>query len=255
MEIPFIIIAAIILSPFIFWVLRQTTHLRHPLTVEPHHLTAHYHKSQLVELLQPGIYRFWGNKHTFQHFDTRTQQLAIQTQELTSAEGITIKATVVGFYKIIDPLKILNNSDNYQADLYTKIQLALRDLVTGSEAESLLASTSLLGSALLEQLSEPAQNLGIEFSELTIRDLILPSEIKQALSEAWRAKKHSMAELESARGKAAAARTLANAAKLYDTNPSLLQVRYLEALETAASGVGNTFVLGLPDEKALSLTK
>jgi len=141
----------------------------------------------------------------------------------------------------------------HYSTIYSMVQFKLRDLINGVDAEEVLSKSGELGPALLELIKNGASELGIEFTELVVRDLILPSEIKNALSEAWRAKKHSLAEVEAARGKAAAARTLANAAKLYESNPSLLQVRYLEALEKAAEGMGHTFVVGMTNEQALSL--
>ena len=223
--------------------------------VPAHTVALHYRDGKLLNVLQPGRHRIRGSRHSFQHFDTRLQQVVLQTQELTTAEGIAVKATATGFYRIIDPLKLTASTNDYTSTIYTFVQLAIRDLISGAEAEGLLISTRDLGPALLQRVSEKSAALGIEFTELVIRDLILPSEIRNVLSEAWRAKKHSFAELEAARGKAAATRTLANAAKLYETNPSLLKVRYLEALEVAAKGMGNTFVIGMNEDKALSLGK
>jgi regulator of protease activity HflC (stomatin/prohibitin superfamily) len=224
-------------------------------TVEASTVALHYRDGQLIETLKPGRYRFVGPRHEIKHFDTRLQQFNLQTQEVNTAEGISIKATVVGFYKIIDPIKAVEIATDHASTIYTHVQLALRDILNGIEAETLLKGTSQFSSALLEKVSRFSSELGIEFSGVDVRDLILPSEIKASLSEAWRAKKHSLAELEAARGKAAATRTLANAAKLYETNPTLLQVRYLEALETAAGGIGNTFVIGMDNDQALSFKK
>jgi regulator of protease activity HflC (stomatin/prohibitin superfamily) len=215
----------------------------------------HFRDGRLLETLQPGRYRFLGLRHEIKQYDTRLQQFSLQTQELNTAEGISIKATVVGFYRIIDPVKVFAFSSDHEATIYTRVQLALREILGGVATEDVLQGTGQFGAPLLEKVSDFSEDLGIEFSGLEVRDLILPTEIKNALSEAWRAKKHSLAELEAARGKAAAARTLANAAKFYDNNPSLLQVRYLEALEQAARGMGHTFVIGLETEKALALKK
>ncbi len=57
--------------------------------------------------------------------------------------------------------------------------------------------------------------------------------------------------LERARGESAALRNLANAARMLDENPSLLQLRALQAL---ADSSGNTLVLGIHDG-AVPLTR
>ena len=220
--------------------------------VPMHSRCVHSRYGKLLGLLDSGRHRFYWKGHEFTHFDSRLQQIALQTQELTTAEGITVKTTAVGLYRVIDPVLTLSATTEFSATLYTMIQLALRDVVGGIEAEELLKNARNLGPQLLTTIQEKAAGLGIELTELVIRDVILPSDIKAALSESWRSKKTAVAELEVARGKAAAARTLANAAKLYETNPSLLKIRYIEALEQASKGMGNTFVIGMPDEKSLN---
>jgi regulator of protease activity HflC (stomatin/prohibitin superfamily) len=219
--------------------------------VPMNHRCIHSRNGKFVRLLDSGRFRFFGLGHQFEIFDNRLQQLTLQTQELTTLEGITVKTTVVGLYRVVNPLVATSATTDFNSTLYTLIQLALRDAISGVEAESLLSNVRALGPKLLEVVQAKAAELGLELTELVIRDVIFPTEIKAALSESWRAKKSALAELEAARGKAAAARTMANAAKLYDTHPALLKIRYIEALEQASKGMGNTFVIGMSDEKAL----
>ncbi|MEO7099755.1 MAG: SPFH domain-containing protein [Luteolibacter sp.] len=219
--------------------------------VPMNHRCIHSRNGKLVGLLESGRYRFFGIGHQFQMFDNRLQQVTLQTQELTTLEGITVKTTAVGLYRVVDPIAATSATSDFNNTLYTLIQLALRDAISGVEAESLLSNVRALGPNLLEVVQTKAADLGLELTELVIRDVIFPADIKAALSESWRSKKSALAELEAARGKAAAARTLANAAKLYETHPALLKIRYIEALEQASKGMGNTFVIGMSDENAL----
>ncbi len=221
------------------------------IVVPLHHICLHSRNGKQVGTLESGRFRFFGSGHEFQVFDTRLQQLTLQTQELTTLEGITVKTTAVGLYRIVDPVLATSATADFHATLYTLIQLALRDVFAGLEAEALLMKVRDLGPKLLGMVQTKAAGLGLELTELVVRDVIFPADIKAAMSECWRSKKSALAELESARGKAAAARTMANAAKLYQTNPALLQVRYIEAIEHAAKSMGNTFVIGLPDDTNL----
>lgn len=218
--------------------------------VSMHQHCIHTRHGRFVTLLETGRHRFFGAGHAFQHFDRRLQQIALQTQELTTAEGIAVKITAVGLYRIADPVLAVSSTADFNATLYTLIQLSLRDAVNGVGVEPLLSDVRSLGPKLLDVVKDKAANLGLELTELVVRDVILPAEIKSALSESWRSKKSALAEIEAARGKAAAARTMANAARLYETNPSLIKIRYIEAIEQASKGMGNTFVIGLPDEKS-----
>jgi regulator of protease activity HflC (stomatin/prohibitin superfamily) len=67
--------------------------------------------------------------------------------------------------------------------------------------------------------------------------------MKKAFAQVVKAQKEGQAALERARGETAALRSLANAARMMDDNPNLLQLRALQAL---ADSSGNTLVWGFP---------
>jgi regulator of protease activity HflC (stomatin/prohibitin superfamily) len=73
---------------------------------------------------------------------------------------------------------------------------------------------------------------------------MFPGEMKKAFAQVVKAQKEAQAALEKARGEIAALRSLANAARMIDDNPNLLQLRALQALTDCD---GNTLVLGLPN--------
>jgi len=60
-----------------------------------------------------------------------------------------------------------------------------------------------------------------------------------------KAKQEGQAALERARGESAALRNLANAARVLEGNPALMNLRLMQSL-TAAQNAGNTLVLSMP---------
>ena len=75
----------------------------------------------------------------------------------------------------------------------------------------------------------------------------LSAEEKAAADRAdvLKAKQEGQAALERARGESASLRNLANAARVLEGNPALMNLRLLQSL-TAAQNSGNTLVLGVP---------
>ena len=67
------------------------------------------------------------------------------------------------------------------------------------------------------------------------------------IGEVLKAKQEGQAALERARGESAALRNLANAARVLDGNPALMNLRLMQSL-SAAQGAGNTLVFGMPGE-------
>ena len=153
------------------------------IVVPMNHRCMHSRHGKFVALLESGRYRFFGSGHLFQHFDNRLQQVTLQTQELTTLEGITVKTTAVGLYRILDPVVATSATADFNSTLYTLIQLALRDAINGIETEALLSNVRALGPKLLEVVQAKAADLGLELTELVVRDIIIPADIKAALSE------------------------------------------------------------------------
>src|SRR4051812_50217013 len=76
-----------------------------------------------------------------------------------------------------------------------------------------------------------------------VRDIMVPTELKRAFAGIVAARREGEAALERARGETAALRSLANAGRLVEDNPGLLQLRILQQLGASS---GNTIMLGMP---------
>ena len=83
--------------------------------------------------------------------------------------------------------------------------------------------------------------MGLRLLKIEVRDLMLPGELKRAFAQTITAQKEALANLERARGETASLRSLANAARLMQDHPGLLQLRAVQAIE---SSKGNTIQPG-----------
>lgn len=131
------------------------------------------------------------------------------------------------------------------------MQLALRAVIGESTAEELLEQRLDRGGRLTELVAERAAGLGLDLFEVDVRDVMLPGDVKSAFTEVLRARAEGRAALERARGESAALRNLANAARLLDGNPGLMNLRLLQAMTEDAGVPGTTrFVVHLPKTPA-----
>jgi hypothetical protein len=87
--------------------------------------------------------------------------------------------------------------------------------------------------------------IGITVHGAEIKDVMFPADLKRAFSEVLKAKQEGQAALERARGESAALRNLANAARVLDGNPALMNLRLMQSL-TSAQNAGSTLVVGVP---------
>src|SRR5262245_11552121 len=100
-----------------------------------------FRDGRFVGILEPGRYRLarWLAKDEVLKVDLRLQSLAIQGQEILTADKITVRLTVLAKYRIVDPAAALMKVDNYVTQMYGDVQLALREAVASRTLDDVIA--------------------------------------------------------------------------------------------------------------------
>lgn len=201
-----------------------------------------YVHGKFKQALPPNQY--WTNPLTtlIKVVDIRPRFSVLKGQEILTQDGITLKISLVVQYKISNSELAVNSIENYEEALYLESQLALRDVIIDKKADELLTSKAEIEEAVFE-LSQPKfETMGLKLLTLKIRDMMFPGNLKHIFAQIVLAQKEGQAILEKARAETAALRHLANAAKMLDKNPSLMQLRVLQTLNQTT---GNKIVLDM----------
>lgn len=216
------------------------------LTIWEHETVLHFRHGQLIGKLTPGRHRFWGAGHETVRFDTRWQENIIQGQEFLTSDKASVKVSGLVRFRIANAEKHYAASNNAWQTLYSAVQMALRDVIGSVGIEAALERNDDFGTQLKALVAPVADILGYELDAVLIRDLMPSGDLKRVLTQVMTAKQESLAGLEKARGEAAAMRVMANAARAFEKNPALLQLKFLQALEDGA-GYNNQLILGSLD--------
>jgi regulator of protease activity HflC (stomatin/prohibitin superfamily) len=177
--------------------------------------------------------------------DIRPRLLSVKGQEIPSSDGVALKISLIAQYNIEDPLAATNNIESYEEAVYASLQTALREVVGGYNVDDLLENRNDIGEKLMGLVKDKVAVFGINLASVDVKDIIFPGELKNIFAQIVKAKKDALATLERARGETAALRNLANAAKMAETNPNLMQLR---ALQMLTEQTGNTIVFGVGAE-------
>ena len=175
--------------------------------------------------------------------DGRPTTLAVPRQEILSADGVALKVTLTAQYVLADPVAAVTGSQDFLRSLYVALQAGLRDAISGRTADEILAARAEIGPAIGAAIASDVARIGVEVLGVDVRDVMVPGELKRAFAGIVAARGEGEAALERARGETAALRSLANAGRLVEENPGLVQLRLLHQLEASS---GNTVVLGWP---------
>lgn len=191
--------------------------------------------------LGPGTYYFWKNATTIEvkKVDTRLMQLEISGQEILTKDKANIRVNFYAQYKVTDIEKALLENKDYDKQLYTMIQLAIREYVGSYTLDEMLEKKENISAYIIQSLLEKTNGLGVEITNAGIRDLILPGDMKDIMNQVLIAEKKAQANTIMRREETASTRSLLNTAKLMEENEMLMRLKEMEYVEKIADKINN----------------
>ena len=193
-------------------------------------------------VIGPGLYWHWSTLSRIQKIDVRPSRVAVAGQEVLSADGVAIKASIAATFQVKDAERAVLSCDSYHLAIHTELQLALRAVVSGLPIDELLRQRVEMPAQLKAIAGPRLETVGVELQDASLRDLTFPGDLKKVFTQVVKARQEGLAALEKARGETAALRNLANAAAMIERSPSLMQLR---ALQVLGQQPGSTLVLGM----------
>ena len=240
--IPVTIIMAVLAGLFAWPVVKT---FRHDFCVPEGWTGLVYHHGLYIRRNNAGRNVVWGRGWTMKLIDRRKTSVPVAGQEVLTSDNVSLKLSLIVTYNVDDPVKATHETQNSLGDIYNAAQLALRVVVNAMAVETLLEQRAGIGTQLLARVQSDLAKIGVNILGVEVKDVMLPNDLKRAFADVLKARQEGLAALERARGESAALRNLANAARVLDGNPALMNLRLMQSL-SAAQHAGNTLVVGMP---------
>ncbi len=205
-----------------------------------------YYDNVLQKQLTKGIYSFWtySKDVSIKIFDMKQKTLDIVGQEILTKDKIGIRMNVTCMYRIRDAVEFVEKITDIKGQLYTAVQLVVRELNGNYKLDELLEMKDSISKEIIVRLKEKEDTYCVEFLSAGIKDIILPGEIREIMNSVLVAEKQAQANVISRREEVASTRSLLNTAKLMDENKTLYKLKELEYLERICDRVGEISVSG-----------
>jgi regulator of protease activity HflC (stomatin/prohibitin superfamily) len=229
----FVVVIALLVRPIVAIV-----------TVHDYQRGLRYRRGRFSGLVDPGIHYVLRPFSEIFILDGRPTFLTLEGQEILTADVVPIKVSLAARYVVGDPVAAVTGEQSYALAMRLELQLGLREALADRTADQLLADRAAIGPAVLERTASRLARMGIELLSVEVRDLMVSGELKRAFAAVVTARKEGEAALERARGETASLRNLANAGRMVEDNPGLLQIRMLQQL---GASPGSSVVLTMPD--------
>ena len=214
------------------------------ITVHDYERGLRYRRGRFSGLVDPGAHFVARPFSEIRILDGRPTSLTLEGQEVITADGVALKASIAARYVVGDPVAAVTGDQSYLRALYLELQLGLRNALATGTVDEILAERREIGPRVLDTTASGLARIGIELLSVEVRDLMLPGDLKRAFAGVVTARKDGEASLERARSETASLRSLANAGRLIEENPGALQLRLLQEL---GSSSGNSVMLTMPN--------
>ncbi|MBA3893719.1 MAG: slipin family protein [Gemmatimonadales bacterium] len=203
--------------------------------------------------------RFWGTKGPGVIFlpagfanqkrvSLRIVALDIPPQDVITRDNVSVKVNAVLYMRVSEPEKAVIEIEDY---LYATSQLAqttLRSVLGEVELDELLSDREKINAVLKKIIDERTDAWGIQVSAVEVKDVDLPDQMKRAMARQAEAERERRAKVIAAQGELQASETLAQAARTLATEPTSLQLRYLQTVTEIAAENNSTTIFPIPIE-------
>lgn len=194
---------------------------------------------QMVGELTPGVTGYWmvGQKVAVKIVDLTRQPLDVTGQELLTKDRVTLRINISAQYRVVDPVKAVTEVKDFADALYRALQYAFRKTLGAMTLDQILDKQVTVDAEAAQKVRSDMAAIGLEVSEIILKDVILPGEMRELLNQVVSAQKAAEANVIKRREETNATRSLLNTAKVMADNPVMLRLKELEALESIAGKV------------------
>ncbi|MEK6322842.1 MAG: slipin family protein [Acidobacteriota bacterium] len=200
----------------------------------------------LPEPKGPGIILVFRPIDRIVRISLRTVVLDVPPQDVITRDNVTVSVNAVVYFRVINPLLAVVEVENY---LYATSQLAqttLRSVLGEAELDDLLSERDKLNARLQEILDKHTDPWGIKVSQVEIKAVDLPQEMRRAMSRQAEAEREKRAKIIHAEGEYQASERLLAAARVIAVEPVAVQLRYLQTLTEIGVEQNTTVVFPIP---------
>ena len=170
----------------------------------------------------------------------------VPPQEVITRDNVSAKVNAVIYFRVLHPNHAIINVENYLYGTSQLSQTTLRSVCGQAELDELLAERESINRKLQEIIDEQTEPWGIKVRNVELKQIDLPLDMQRAMAKQAEAEREKRSKIIHAEGEAQAAQKLAEASRILSTEPSALQLSYLQTLADIATENSSTLVFPVP---------
>jgi regulator of protease activity HflC (stomatin/prohibitin superfamily) len=200
----------------------------------------------LPEAKGPGIFLVFAPIDKIVRVSLRQEAFEVPPQDIITRDNVTLKVNAVVFLRVVEPRRAVVEVFDYRYQTSQFAQTTLRSVLGEVELDDLLAHRDQLNARIQSILDTHTEPWGVKVANVEVKQVDLPESMLRAMAKQAEAEREKRAKLIHAEGEFAASQRLSEAAHVLATEPTSMQLRYLQTLTEIGVEKNTTVIFPLP---------
>lgn len=180
--------------------------------------------------------------------DLRVVTIDVPKQEMMTRDNVPVTVDAVVYFRVMDPEAAIVKVENFLKASSLIAQTTLRSVIGQAELDDLLSQREKINQHLQEIIDRQTDPWGIKVTTVEVKDVVLPETMKRAMAGQAESERQRRAKIINAEAEFQAAEKLVQAAAMINSQPSALQLRFLQTMSEIAGENHTTTFLPFPIE-------
>lgn len=198
--------------------------------------------------MRPGWSLVFPIFQSYRKVDMRVKAVDVPDQEAITRDNISVKVNAVIYYKISSAEQAILEVENFYYAVSQLAQTTMRNAIGQVELDELLSQRGKVSESIKNIIEGSAKSWGISVSDVELKDITLPEEMKRVIGRQAEAERDKRAVIIKAEGEVVAAANMAKAAEILSHAEGALHLRTLQTISDVSADESNTMIFAIPLE-------
>jgi regulator of protease activity HflC (stomatin/prohibitin superfamily) len=162
--------------------------------------------------------------------DQRVITTGFAAEQTLTSDTVPVNVDAVLFWVVVDPEKAALEVQSYSTAVSWAAQTALRDIIGRTSLADLLRGRDRIENELQKMIDERSTPWGVTVQTVEMRDVVIPTQLQEAMSREAQAAREKAARIILGEAEMEIAHSFETAARVYQNNPTALQLRAMNIL-------------------------
>jgi regulator of protease activity HflC (stomatin/prohibitin superfamily) len=185
--------------------------------------------------LGPGLRLVFPGVQRIVKIDTRIRNRDLPYQQVITQDNVTASIDAVIYYKVIDVEKAILNVENFEAAVWDRARVVLRDVAGETRLDELLTHREHVAAKVRAAVEQFVSQWGLHIELIALKDIQLPPQMQEVIARKAIAERDRQYVIIKSQADVESAKNFAEAARILAESPGAMELRRLEALQNLSS--------------------